>query len=414
MKVTTGETKKGLRIVAFAFACEPGEGSEPGAGWVWAQVLASLGHVWVITHARNRAAIEVALPDLSSRDHLHFVYVDLPRWASFWGGGKRGIRFCYLLWQIAALIRARRLHRRERFDLAWHLTFANAWLGSTASLVGPPFIYGPVGGGAGMPWRLLPTLGGRGVAYELLRVSARFGGRYFNPLARIAWMRARLILGQNGDLETWLPARHRSKVRVFPHVVLYGSLRQSTQEKEQRRVAVFAGRLLPWKGVAIAIRAISELPDWYLVVCGDGPDERRLRRLAERLGVVERVEFRGWVVRERVQEVMRTEADVFLFPSLHDEAGWVVVEAMAAGLPVICLDTGGPPTLIGQSGHVVSIQGGQEIVVRRIAEVLCTSVTPAARHAAKDRSVAFLRDAVEERLRELVHSELPELEVEAK
>jgi glycosyltransferase involved in cell wall biosynthesis len=169
--------------------------------------------------------------------------------------------------------------------------------------------------------------------------------------------------------------------------------------------------LLPWKGVAIGIRAIAELPDWCLVVCGSGPDEPRLRRLAKRLGVVERVEFRGWVARERVQEVMRTEADVFLFPSVHDEAGWVVVEAMAASLPVICLDVGGPPVLIGQSGYAVPVEGGHAIVVRRIAEAL-DAITSTARLAARERSTAFRQDVVKNRLRDLVESEFPELEID--
>jgi glycosyltransferase involved in cell wall biosynthesis len=44
---------------------------------------------------------------------------------------------------------------------------------------------------------------------------------------------------------------------------------------------------------------------------------------------------------------MLDEADVFLFPSLHDEGSWVVAEAVACGLPVVCLDRGGPPVLGG-------------------------------------------------------------------
>ena len=407
MKVRPGESGQELRIIAFAYACEPDKGSEPGAGWVWSQMLTSLGQVWIVTRANNRSAIEAAMPSIESRDRLHFVYVDLPRWARFWKRGQRGLRLYYLLWQLAALRSARRLHRSENFDLAWHLTLANAWLGSTAALIGPPFVYGPVGGGVGTPWRLLPTLGGRGIGYELLRAWMRFWGRYLNPLARLAWMRARLILAQNPDLERWLPERHRSKVHVLPNAVFDGSPLLNAEEREPSKVAVFAGRLLPWKGVAIAIHAIAELPDWRLVVCGRGRDEQRLRRLAERLGVVERVEFRGWVARERLQEIMQTEVDVFLFPSMHDEAGWAVVEALAAGLPVICLDIGGPPALIEQGGCAVSAGGDWSTVVRRVAEALYAAVTPAARHAARERSVAFLRGSVEKRLRDLVESELP-------
>ncbi|HEX7147470.1 MAG TPA: glycosyltransferase family 1 protein, partial [Actinomycetota bacterium] len=173
-----------MRILAFAYACEPGRGSEPGAGWSWARMLAGLGETWVVTRANNREAIEAGLEGLPEADRLHFVYVDLPERARRWKKGRRGIHLYYLLWQAAALRAAREAHRRERFDLVWHLTLANVWFGSVAPLVGPPVVYGPVGGGARVPWRLLPTLGPRGMAIEAVRTSVDTVARYANPLAR--------------------------------------------------------------------------------------------------------------------------------------------------------------------------------------------------------------------------------------
>jgi hypothetical protein len=46
-----------MRILAFAYACEPGRGSEPGAGWSWARMLAGIGETWVVTRANNRPAV---------------------------------------------------------------------------------------------------------------------------------------------------------------------------------------------------------------------------------------------------------------------------------------------------------------------------------------------------------------------
>jgi hypothetical protein len=48
-----------LRILAFAYACEPGPGSEPGAGWAWSRMLARLGETWVITRRDYQAASEL-------------------------------------------------------------------------------------------------------------------------------------------------------------------------------------------------------------------------------------------------------------------------------------------------------------------------------------------------------------------
>src|SRR5919106_2238945 len=111
-----------MRILAFAYACEPGRGSEPGAGWAWARMLARIGETWVITRRDYQRSIEEALPFTPERETLRFVYVDLPaRWRS-WQRDLRGLRFYYLLWQIAAVWEATRLRRSMRFDVVWHLT----------------------------------------------------------------------------------------------------------------------------------------------------------------------------------------------------------------------------------------------------------------------------------------------------
>ena len=47
-----------IRILAFAYACEPARGSEPGAGWAWARMLARLGETWVITRRDYQDAID--------------------------------------------------------------------------------------------------------------------------------------------------------------------------------------------------------------------------------------------------------------------------------------------------------------------------------------------------------------------
>jgi hypothetical protein len=83
-----------------------------------------------------RASIERELRSMPERDRLSFVYVDLPDRVRSWQRGDRWLRSYYLPWQIAALREARRLQRSVRFDVVWHLTWANAWYGSLAALAG--------------------------------------------------------------------------------------------------------------------------------------------------------------------------------------------------------------------------------------------------------------------------------------
>jgi glycosyltransferase involved in cell wall biosynthesis len=388
------------RILAFDYACEPGEGSEPEAGWAWARILARLGDTWVVTRANNRPPIEHALPAIPERDRLHFVFVDLPPWARFWKKGQRGIRLYYLLWQLAALRTARRLHREVSFTLAWHLTFANAWFGSLAPLVGPPFVYGPVGGGVGMPpARLVRMLGGRAFRFELARAAAKGLGRYVNPLARLAWSRARLVLVQNRETAAWLPPRHRAKVAVFPNPVVDTAL-----ERERRAgdppTALFAGRLIAWKGAALALESIANTRDWRLLVCGAGRDERQIAELADRLGLDRRVRFLGTRPREEVLRLLRSEADVLLFPSLREEAGWIVVEALASGVPVVCLDRGGPPVLGGDAALTAPVEDDPDAVASSLAGLLEGALP--SEEQVRTRARHFSTAGTEARLRELL------------
>ncbi len=335
-------------------------------------MLAGLGEAWVITspYPSRNEMLETRIKEVPEGSRIHIVYADIPRWLRRLLGEPREARLErleYVLWQMAALGAARKLQQQDRFDLVWHLTWANVWIGSLACLLGSPFVLGPVGGGVNPPWRLVPALGVRGATYEVIRAIARRLARYLNPLGRITWSRARLILVQNPETLEWLPKVHHSKTFVFPNVVLEEPA-QPRRPRNGAPTALFVGRLLPLKGVSFAIEAISLLPDWHLTICGAGPDERRLERAARRFGVGQRVHFLGWRPREEALRLMREEADVFLFPSLHDEGSWVVAEAVACGLPVVCLARGGPAVLAGDGVPATTPRE----TVRRLAEAVRT------------------------------------------
>ncbi len=361
-----------LRILAIAYNCFPGGGSEPGVGWTWTRILAGLGDVVVMVRPIRGAPVDLqaAIDELPEGDRVHFVEVEVPTW--FRRLVDRGDhraprlqRLQYVVWLLVARRVARRLHQRQRFDLVWHLTFANAWLGSFGHLVGPPFVFGPVGGGVNPPWRLVPGLGAKSVLFEVTRVVLRELAAHLNPLARGSVRKAALILSQNDDTRRWLPRSAQGKAVVFPNAVL-DDVPQARERRPGPSTALYVGRLISMKGVHLAIAALAQLPAWRLLVCGDGREKERLQRLAETLGVSERVEFLGWQDRDEVFRLMREEADVLVFPSFHDEAGMVVVEAIASGLPVVCLNRGGPPTL---GGHAVTAGWPRETVQRLAAAI---------------------------------------------
>ena len=100
---------------------------------------------------------------------------------------------------------------------------------------------------------------------------------------------------------------------------------------------MFAGRLVREKGLDVLIKALAKLPldiPWRLILAGDGPEWTGLAALAGRLNIADRVQVRGWVDRAELPALIR-EADVFVLPSRVDGTPSALLEAMAAGLPVI-------------------------------------------------------------------------------
>jgi glycosyltransferase involved in cell wall biosynthesis len=103
---------------------------------------------------------------------------------------------------------------------------------------------------------------------------------------------------------------------------------------------------IPEKGIDHLLRALAAVPPVTarLLLVGDGPEEPRLRRLTDELGLADRVQFGG--LRDDVAALLRG-ADVFVHPATWQEAfGWTIAEAMASGCAVIASSVGGIPELI--------------------------------------------------------------------
>ncbi|MBF0093119.1 MAG: glycosyltransferase [Alphaproteobacteria bacterium] len=110
------------------------------------------------------------------------------------------------------------------------------------------------------------------------------------------------------------------------------------------------GRLHENKGFDVLLKALSQVPEAYLWIAGDGPLRAETEGLASKLGVKPRVRFLGW--REDVAALFAS-ADLFVCPSRHEPLGNVVLEAWAQGLPVVAADSLGPGTLIEQDRNGV-------------------------------------------------------------
>jgi glycosyltransferase involved in cell wall biosynthesis len=119
-------------------------------------------------------------------------------------------------------------------------------------------------------------------------------------------------------------------------------------------LALALGRLHINKGFDVLLAALARTPRLYLWLAGEGELRATLERQAAALGIAERVRFLGW--RDDIPALLAA-ADFLVCPSRHEPLGNVVIEAWAAGLPVIATASEGPRVLIadGESGLLVRV-----------------------------------------------------------
>lgn len=333
-----------MKILVSAYACSPQRGSEPGVGWGFVSALAQRHELWVMTDrffADELGSYLAAHPDLARRIHVHYVpRVQHRRLERLW---PPAYYWTYRRWHRDAYRLAERLHERERFDLAHQLTMVGFREPGYLWQLGIPFVWGPVGGMGFFPWRFLGATGAYGAvyfaAYNLLNwLDMKFLERP-RKAARAAGNALLSVTPENraGALKYW-----QCDSTVLAEVGLpaapAGACRPRADGEPLR--LVWSGQHTPGKALNLGLHALSRLDgaqSWQLEILGQGSQTGRWQALAARLGIAARCRFHGWLPRDQALEIMRG-AHVMLITSLRDLTATVTVEALALGLPIVCLD----------------------------------------------------------------------------
>lgn len=148
------------------------------------------------------------------------------------------------------------------------------------------------------------------------------------------------VIRPGSDLDPFLAAEpgrgcHRTRLGVPPDATLVAAI----------------GRLAPVKDHRTLIEAIAQV-NAHLVIGGDGPLRPELEEFVRRLGIAERVHFAGW---QRDVPSLLSEVDVVALTSTSEGTPLALIEAQAAGLPVVATDVGGVRDIIveGRTGFLV-------------------------------------------------------------
>jgi glycosyltransferase involved in cell wall biosynthesis len=385
-----------IHICISAYSCDPTRGSEPGIGWNFVREVARRHRVWAITRRKNEAVISAELQRAPLRK-LRMIYFDLPGPLLAWKTGQVGIEVYYRLWQSLTRKLIEDLHRDVRLDLAQHVTFGRYWAPTGLAGISAPFIWGPVGGGETAPAAFLRDFDRRGRVYEFVRHQARRCGESA-PSVRRAARRTALGLAVTEETKARLLAIGTRRVELFSAMGLdqadYESLSRMPVAPARPLRFISMGRLLHWKGFHLGLKAFAAaaLPESEYWIVGDGPERTNLSNLIRRLGLTGRVHLKGPQTRHAALEMLAA-CHVLVHPSLHDSGGWVCLEAMAAGKPVLCLDLGGPAEQVTERTGIKVTANNPEQAISDIAHAISVLGTnPDIRHAMGEAGRERVRD----------------------
>lgn len=331
-------------ILVSAYGCEPLKGSEAGVGWNWVLQIARHNRVHVITRANNQELIEKHLPK-GVKGNIVFHYYDTPKLIKNLKNKAKGLYCYYFCWQIGIIQVVRNILKHEKIDYTIHLTFGSIWMPTFLPLFSTPFIWGPVGGGDCEPKSFLRVL----PLKQKIIQSARYAMNslsLLNPFIMIPAMRAKAILVRTPNSGKVIPRFWQSKTRVILETAMEETIFQYSRKQRDNNHEIrmiTTGRLLPNKNILTAVRALEYIPREYklsFTIVGSGYQKKAIEEEAKRSGWGERVHIIAEMPRKEVLHLVE-ESDIFLFPSLREGGSWSLMEAMAIGLPVVCLDWAG-------------------------------------------------------------------------
>jgi glycosyltransferase involved in cell wall biosynthesis len=358
------------RVLIVAYACSPYRGSESAVGWNRALESAKQFDTWVLIDAEGSVDdIEHYVDEHGPIPGLTFVPVTKTRLLNL-AQRVPGLYYpAYNWWHRRAFTVARSLHAQVGFDLVHQATYCGFREPGYAWKLGAPFVWGPVGGTQNFPWRFLTVAGVTGAVAEAIRSVANRVQLRLSPRVRHAAISAAVVLAANSTNQADFARGLGIGTDVMLEMGLSGLERERRRQRSPAGTVriLWSGEIRHFKGLPLLLKALEEVNgrfEFEVRVVGRGPDLARCRRLARAAGIDSRIEWLGWLSHTEAL-AQYPWADVFVFTSLRDTSGNAALEALAASVPVICLDHQGMHDIVTEDAGIrIPVTTPAEVVTR--------------------------------------------------
>ena len=364
-----------MKVLLLAEACNPEWTSVPLVGYNMARALSDRDdlEVTLVSHVRNRdALLRDPIADRAQLEFINNEWLAKPLFTMgkmLRGGGSLGWTTNMAVNWPAYVCFERLIARRFRaqlgsgeIDLIHRITPVSPTMPSPlATLTDVPMIIGPLNGG--LPW---PDL------YPELRKKERewlvpLRNAYTKlPYYQSSYRRLAGVISGSRHTATECPDCFAGQQFYHPENGIDPQRCQIAQEwtaPRDRFRFVSVGRLVPYKGFHLTLKAMASSPilrECEFLIYGDGPERESLQALAKEHQL--RVTFAGWKPQDELSDGVRA-SQAFVFPSLREFGGGVVLEAMASGLPSIVVDYGGPAELVtSETGTAIPMQPAEPLI----------------------------------------------------
>jgi len=325
-----------INLLLIAYACEPNKGSEPGVGWNWVINLSKIVNVTVITRQNNRTSIESELQK-NKYNNIKFLYHDIEGLTKIKKKSSILLKLYYYIWVMSLRKYLKKQITLADYDIIHFITFNTFTIIPPVTELGLKSVWGPIGGG----------ILGNTESFKKLSISSyskEVARNFFvKKLAKSFYLNKALlkfdkVLFANTDTAKLLGLKNNIKIELETGIDKSIIADFDTIDRSSDRINILASGILePRKGFHLLFDALTLVKcNYELNLLGDGYLKKRLKNYVLKENLTS-VNFIGKVPFDDVINFYQS-SDIFVFPSLRDTSGNVVLEAMSQGLPIIAFD----------------------------------------------------------------------------